>query len=324
MRPAATLPLARRTLLPLVASLTMPRVPLAQDYPQRPIRLVVGYAAGGGTDLTARAVAARMGVELGQQIVVENRGGGGGLPAIQSVLQAPADGYSLMFSTAAVLVARALGTPMSFDPLEVLAPIGLIGVSPNVLVVHPSVPARNLRELQAYGRTRSEPMRFGSPSISFTTHLLGQELGIEVEEVRYRGTGPLLADLLAGRLHSYLIPLPGIQAAVRSGELRAIAVSYGAPLAALPGVATSAAQGFPGLISFTWTGIEVRAGTPPEIAARLLAALNGALADAELRRKLSEAGVEAVDHTDPDSFRALVLEDKARAEAVIRRFNLRE
>jgi tripartite-type tricarboxylate transporter receptor subunit TctC len=321
--PGASLPsLPRRGLLALTASGLA--VPALAAYPDRPIRLVVGYAAGGGTDLTARAVAARMGAELGQQIVVENRGGGGGLPAVQSVLQAPADGYSLMFSTAAVLVARELGTPMNFDPLEVLAPVGLVGVSPNVLVVHPSVPARNLQELQAYGRSRSEPLRFGSPSIGFTTQLLGQELGIGVEEVRYRGTGALMADLLAGRLQGYLIPLPGIQAAVRSGELRAIAVSYRTPLAALPDVATSVAQGFPDLISFTWTGIEVRTGTSPEVVARLGAALNASLGDAELRRKLSESGVEAVERTDPDSFRALVLEDKARVMAVVRRMNLRE
>ncbi len=321
--PGISLPsLPRRGLLALAAG-TLAAPALASSYPDRPIRLVVGYAAGGGTDITARAVASRMGAELGQQIVVENRGGGGGVPAVQSVLQAPADGYSLMFSTGAVLVARALGTPMSFDPLEVLAPVGLVGISPNVLVVHPSVPARNLRELQAHGRSRSEPLRFGSPSISYTSYLVGQELGIEVEEVRYRGTGPLLTDLLAGRIQCYLIPFPGIRAAVRSGELRAIAVSYRTPLAALPEVATSVAQGFPNLISFTWTGIEARAGTPPDILARLNAALNASLADAELRRKLSESGVEATERTDPESFRALVLEDKARSEGVINRFNLR-
>ncbi|GGC63334.1 MFS transporter [Siccirubricoccus deserti] len=314
--------LLRRGLLALAAGALA--APALAAYPDRPIRLVVGYAAGGGTDLTARAVATRMSAELGQQIVVENRGGGGGVPAISSVLQAPADGYSVMFSTAAVLVARALGTPMAFDPLEVLVPVGLVGVSPNVLVVHPSVPARNLQELQAYGRTRREPLRFGSPSISYTSHFVGQELGIEVEEVRYRGTGPLMTDLLAGRLDAYLIPLPGIQAAVRSGELRAIAVSYKTPLAPIPEVPTTAAQGFPNLISFTWTGLELRAGTPPEIVARLGAALNAALADPELRRKLGESGVEATERTDPDSFRALVLEEKARGEAVIRRFNLRE
>ena len=319
---APALPLARRTLLALAAGGLA--TPARAAFPDRPIRLVVGYAAGGGTDLTARALANRMGAELGQQILVENRGGGGGVPAVQSVLQAPADGHSLMFSTAAVLIARALGTPVPFDPLEALAPVGLLGVSPNVLVVHPSVPARNLAELQAHGRSRREPMRFGSPSISFTTHLVGQELGIEVEEVRYRGTGPLMTDLLAGRLDAYLIPLPGIQSAVRAGELRAIAVSYKAPLAALPDVPTTVAQGFPNLISFTWTGLEVRTGTSPEIVAALGAALNASLADPALRQKLAESGVEATERTDPASFRALVLEDKARAEAVIRRFNLRE
>lgn len=320
--PSSSLPsLSRRGLLTLAASSVT--APALAAYPDRLIRLVVSYAAGGGTDITARAVATRLSAELGQQIVVENRGGGGGLPAIQSVLQAPADGYSVMFSTAAVLVARALGTPMNFDPLEVLAPVGLIGVSPNVLVVHPSVPAHDLRELQAYGRSRSEPLRFGSPSISYTTHLVGQELGIEVEEVRYRGTGQLMTDLLAGRLQAYLIPLPGIQAAVHSGELRAIAVSYRTPLAALPDVATTVAQGFPNLISFTWTGLELRSGTPPEAFERLGAALNLALEDVEFRLKLSGSGVDAVERTDPDSFRTLVLKDKARAEAVIRRFNLR-
>src|SRR5918998_4053590 len=242
--PSANLPSPpRRGLLALAAGGLV--TPALAAYPDRPIRLVVGYAAGGGTDLTARAVATRMSAELGQQIVVENRGGGGGVPAIQWVLQAPADGHSLMFSTAAVLVARALGTPMNFDPLEVLAPVGLVGVSPNVLVVHPSVPARTLQELQSYGRSRGEPLRFGSPSISHTTRLVGQELGIEVEEVRYRGTGPLMTDLLAGRIDAYLIPLPGIRTAVRAGELRAIAVSYPTPLAAMPELATTEAQGFP-------------------------------------------------------------------------------
>ena len=173
------------------------------------------------------------------------------LITLGSVLQAAADGYSVMFSTAAVLVAQALGTPVPFDPLTALEPVGLVGVSPNVLVVHPSVPARDLKELQAHGRARREPLRFGSPSISYTTHLLGQELGIEVEEVRYRGTGPLMTDLLAGRLDGYLIPLSGIQSAIRAGELRALAVSYRTPLAAMPGLQTTVAQGFPNLISFT-------------------------------------------------------------------------
>jgi tripartite-type tricarboxylate transporter receptor subunit TctC len=309
------------------AALALPALGLARlaraAWPDRPLRLVVGYAAGGGTDITARALAQRLSAELGQQIVVENRGGGGGVPAVQSVLNAPADGYSLNFSTAAVLVAQALGTPVPFDPLAVLAPVGLLGVSPNVLVVHPSVPARDLRALQAYGKARREPLRFGSPSISYTTALIGQELGIETEEVRYRGTGPLLTDLIAGRLHGYLIPLPGIQAAVRAGELRAIAVSHRSRLAALPDVPTSVEQGFPGLIAFTWTGLEVRSGTPPEIVARLTAALNTALGDAALRQKLAESGVEATDRTTPDSFRALVLEDKARSDAVIRRYDIR-
>lgn len=314
--------LPRRALLTLAGAGIA--VPARASYPDRPIRLVVGYAAGGGTDLTARALATRLSAELGQQIVVENRGGGGGVPAVQSVLQAPADGHSLVFATGAVLVARSLGTPMPFDPLEVFAPVGLLGISPNVLVVHPSVPARNLRELQAYGRTRQEPLRFGSPSISYTTALVGQELGIETEEVRYRGTGPLMTDLIAGRLQAYLIPLPGIQAAVRAGELRAIAVSYRSRMAALPDVPTTIEQGFPGLVSFTWTGLEVRTGTPEAIVARLGAALNAALADPALRQKLADSGVEAADRTDPASFRALVLEDKARSDAVIRRFNLRE
>ncbi|MBX9702152.1 MAG: tripartite tricarboxylate transporter substrate binding protein [Acetobacteraceae bacterium] len=315
------LSLTRRGLMALPAA-TLP-LPALAAFPDRPLRLVVGYSAGGGTDLTARALATRMSTELGQQIVVENRGGGGGVPAVQSVLNAPPDGHSLMFATAAVLVARALGTPMPFDPLEAFAPVGLLGVSPNVLVVHPSVPARSLPELQAYGRTLREPMRFGSPSIGYSTALVAQELGIETEEVRYRGTGPLLTDLIAGRLQGYLIPLPGIQSAVRAGELRALAVSYHTRLSALPEVPTSVEQGFPGLIAFTWTGLEVRAGTPPEIIARLAGAMNACLADEALRRRLAESGVQAAERTDPASFRALVLEDKARSDAVIRRYDLR-
>jgi len=319
-------PILRRPLLhhilPGLAACAVVRSPQAA-FPERPLRMVVGYAAGGGTDLTARALAAQMAAQLGQQIVIENRGGGGGVPAVQAVLQAPADGHMLMFSTGAVLVARALGTPVPFDPLEALAPVGLLGVSPNVLVVHPAIPATDLATLRDFARRRTEPLRFGSPSIGYTTALISQELDIETEEVRYRGTGPLMSDLLAGRLDGYLIPLPGIQAAIRSGELRAIAVSYRRRLAALPQVATTLEQGFPNLQAFTWTGIEVRRGTPPDCIERLESALNACLRDMDLRTRLAETGVEAADRTDPRSFRALVVEEQARAEAVIRRFNLR-
>ncbi|MBY0334893.1 MAG: hypothetical protein K2X49_29950 [Acetobacteraceae bacterium] len=151
--------------------------------------MLVGYAAGGTTDIVGRLVAEGMGAHLGQQVIVENRGGAGRIPAALVFLQQPADGYTLMAHAGGVNQAAALGTPMTFDPVAIWEPVGLAGTSALSLLVHPGVPVANLRQLQAFAGAQGTPFRFGSPGIGLASAYFAQELGIEAEEIRYRGTG---------------------------------------------------------------------------------------------------------------------------------------
>ncbi|WPB83932.1 Bug family tripartite tricarboxylate transporter substrate binding protein [Sediminicoccus rosea] len=296
----------------------------AQGFPDRSMRMVVGYAPGGTTDLVARLAAEFMGQDLGQQIVVENRGGAGGVPGALAVLQAPADGHVLMLQSGGLNQAEALGTPLPFDAVAAWAPVGLIGTSAIALVVHPGVPARNLRELQAYVRASGQPLRLGSPGTNLSGALYAQEMGIEIEEIRYRGTGLVVNDLLAGRVQSYAIALPGILGHVRSGGIRALAIASTTRSPVMPELPTTVEQGFPGIITASWFGVVARAGTPPERLARLSQSVARMVADPVMRSRLSEAGVDVTPDPGPAYFDTLIREDRARCELVVRRGNLRQ
>jgi tripartite-type tricarboxylate transporter receptor subunit TctC len=323
---AALRALARSTALVLAGGLVQPATAQspAEAWPDRPMRMIVGFAAGGTTDIVARIVAESMSVQFGQQVVVENRGGAGGVPAALVVLQQPADGNTMMLQSGGLNQAEALGTPLPFDVVDAFAPVGLVATSAISLVVNPAVPATNLRELQAFGRASAQPIRFGSPGVSLTAFLYGQELGIEVEEVRYRGTGQVLNDLIAGRVQAYTIALPGILSQVRAGALRPLAIASTRRSAVMPDLPTTVEQGFPGIISASWFGVVVRAGTPPDRVSRLHAAIETLLKDPQTRSRLTEAGLDVVEETTPASFDAMIREDRARWETVVRRGNLRQ
>ena len=307
----------------LAAALPGATAARAQDYPDRPLRMLVGFAPGGTTDIVARVAAEFMGQDLGQTVLVENRGGAGGVPAALATLQASADGHVLMLQSGGLNQAEALGTPMPFDAVAAFDPVGLVGTSAISLVVHPSVPATNLRELRDHVLRSGRPLRVGSPGVSLTSHLYGQELGIEVEEIRYRGTGLVVNDLLAGRVEAYTIALPGILPHLRAGGLRAIAIAAATRSPAMPHLATTVEQGFPGIITASWFGLVVRAGTPPERLGRLSQSVGRLLAEPAVRARLVEAGVDVPTGTDVESFAALIREDRARWDLVVRRGNLR-
>ncbi|MDB5415183.1 MAG: tripartite tricarboxylate transporter substrate binding protein [Rubritepida sp.] len=294
------------------------------DYPDRPIRLIVGYAPGGSTDIVARLMADRMGARLGQTMLVENRGGAGGVAAAMIVLQQEADGYTLMLETNGLNQAAALGTRMPFDPVEAWAPIGLAAFGANALVVHPSVPARTMREFQALGRAASEPLRFGSPSVGLTSQLFAQGLGIEIEDIRYRGTSAALADLLAGRFQAYTIALAGILPHVQSGAIRALAIAGTRRSAVMPDLPTTAEQGFPDLVVASLFGLVSKAGTPAERITLLHATLNAVLAEPETTQRLFASGLEIDPSPDPAAFGRTIREDFERWDTVARRGNLRQ
>lgn len=299
-------------------------LPARAEYPDHPIRLVVGYAPGGSTDIVARLLAERMGARLNQSILVENRGGAGGVPAAGMVLQQEADGYTLMLHTLGPNQAAALGTRMPFDPVEAWAPIGLAATGANALVVHPSVPAHNLHELQAFARASPTPLRFGSPSVGLTSQLFAQGLGIEIEEVRYRGTSQAMTDVLAGRVQAYTIALAGILPHVQSGALRALAIARRQRSAVMPELPTTVEEGFPQIVMSSWFGLVSRAGTPRDRILLLHATLNAALAEPETAARLLAGGLDVEPSPDPESFGAMMREDLALWEEVARRGNLRQ
>lgn len=324
MRIFAAPSIMRRIACAMIVVFAVAAPSAAQTFPDRTMRMVVGFAPGGTTDIVARVAAEFMGQDLGQQIVVENRGGAGGVPATLSVLQAPADGLSLMLHSGGLNQAEAVGPALPFDAVNALAPIGLIGTSAISLVVHPSVPATNLRELQAYVRASGLPLRVGSPGISLTAFLYAQELGIEIEEIRYRGTGLVMNDLLAGRVQAYTIALPGILTHVRAGGLRALAIASVTRSTVMPDLATTVEQGFPDILSASWFGVVARAGTPPDRLARLGQSVARLLANPAVRARLSEAGLDVVAETSPASFGRLIREDRAQWDRVVQRGNLRQ
>lgn len=313
-----------RPLLLLAFALPAFASPVRAEYPDRPIRLVVGYAPGGSTDIVARLLAERMGARLNQSILVENRGGAGGVPAAGMVLQQEADGYTLMLHTLGLNQAAALGTRMPFDPVAAWAPIGLAATGANALVVHPSVPARSLRELQALALASATPLRFGSPSVGLTSHLFAQGLGIEIEEVRYRGTSQAMTDLLAGRVQAYTIALAGIMPHVQSGALRALAIARRQRSAVMPALPTTAEEGFPQIVMSSWFGLVSRAGTPADRIALLHATLNATLAEPDTAARLLAGGLDVEPSPEPEAFAAMMREDYALWDEVARRGNLRQ
>jgi tripartite-type tricarboxylate transporter receptor subunit TctC len=296
----------------------------AQTFPDRPLRMLVGYAAGGTTDIVGRLVAEGMGARLGQQIVVENRGGAGGIPAALVFLQQPADGYTLMAHAGGVNQAAALGTPMTFDPVEIWEPIGLAGTSALSLLVHPGLPVTTLQELVDFARAQGTPFRFGSPGVGLASAYFAQELGIDAEEIRYRGTGNVVVDLIAGRIQGYIIALPGVLTHVRSGAIRAVALASERRSHVMPELRTTVEQGFPQIIGASWFGPATRVGTPPERLARLVEAFQATMADPVTRQKLQEAGLDIPADTSAAFYRRLIREDFERWDRVARRAGLRQ
>ena len=291
--------LARRALLLSPALAALPVAPQAQapDYPARPIRMIVPFAAGGSADLVARITAQGMSEQLGQPVVVENRGGSGGVIGSEAVLAAPADGYTIAFHSMSSSVLNAgLYRNLSFDLRRAFAPVALIGQVPNIVVVNPRLTAGTLAELVAL--IRREPGRrtyasSGSGTIvHLSGHMLAQMAGAPMVHVPYRGSGPAMADLIAGTVDLMVDTLPSTIPLVRGGQVRALAVTTRTRSPALPEVPTAEEAGLPGYETYNWHAVFVAAGTPEPIIARLERAAVAAVANPAVRQRLVENGVE--------------------------------
>ncbi len=308
---------------PVLLALLLCLAPLAQParaaFPERPLRLIVGYAPGGSTDIIARTVAEGMGQRLGQQVVVENRGGAGGVPAAAVAVQSEPDGHTLVLHTQGLNQAAAVGTRMPFHPVNAWAPLGLAATGANALMIHPSLPVHSMRELQAWVRASGQPLRFGTPGIGLSSAVFAQGMEVEMEEVRYRGTSAALADLLAGRVHAYTIALAGVLPYVQSGQLRALAIAGPRRSRVMPELPTTAEAGFPSVLMVSWFGLVTLAGTPQDRLEVLFAALQATLADPTAVARLEGAGLDVEPSASPAAFGQMYRGDYDRWMEVSRR-----
>lgn len=313
---------ARRAFLALAAALPVPA--LAQAFPDRPIRFVIPWPPGGTNDIVGRLVSDGMATRLGQAVVIENRGGAGGALGAEVVAKAQPDGYTIVLGgSGSLTINQLVRRRLPYDPATAFAPIGLIGSGANVIVVHPSVRATSLRELQAVARAASPPLNYASPGVGSTGHAAGalitQVLGVEMEHVPYRGTGPAMNDLVAGRIQVFTNALAPLQPHIESGRVRALAIAGPRRNAALPDLPTTGEAGFPDIQAATWFGLLATGGTPPDRLARLHAALNATIADPEIRRKLVDGGIDIEASESPEAFGRFVQADHERWAPVVRR-----
>jgi tripartite-type tricarboxylate transporter receptor subunit TctC len=293
----------------------------AQSYPNRIIRLVVPFAAGGSNDIIARLVAERMGEALGQSVVVDNRPGAGGVIGTDSVIKSAPDGYTLMIGATSTMAANpSLYSKMNLDPARDLMPITQIASGPFVLAVPASLPARSVAELIALGKAKPGEINFGSSgvgsSLQLTAELFKSMAGIDIVHVPYKGLAPALADLVAGRIQIIFSDMAGLLPFVQSGQLRALAVTSARRFADLADLPTLAEAGVPGYEATSWYGVLGPAGLPPDIVAKLNRELTAIVRAPAMKEKFTTLGIEAVTGT-PDEFRAYIRSEMAKWRAVV-------
>jgi tripartite-type tricarboxylate transporter receptor subunit TctC len=299
----------------------------ADDYPTRPITLIVPFPPGGSTTVMARNVADKMSATLGQPVVVENRGGAGGTIGTRSVAKAAPDGYTILLSyTATMAIAPSMNVNAGYDPRKDFVPIGMIGFAPNVLVVHPSLPVRSVAELIAYAKAAPAPIQYGSPGVGTVNHLAGEylasEAGVKLQHVPYKGNGPAMGDLLGGHIPMMFVPIPVALGNIKAGTLRGLAITTAKRSGLLPDLPTLAESGVPGFDVALRYGLMAPTGTPPAVIARLNRDLNAALATEDVKQRLATEGAEALPGT-PEAYAADVDADEKRWSGLVKKLGIK-
>jgi tripartite-type tricarboxylate transporter receptor subunit TctC len=271
---------------------------LAQDWPSKPVRVIVGYPPGGGHDFTARVIAVRLAEVLKQPFVVENRSGASGTIATEGIAKGPADGYSFIVASPAETVVGAIsGLKMNYDWEKDLAPVTVIGDTPLAIAVHPSVPVKTIQELLAYARSNPGKLSYGTPGSGSAMHFAGESLkvlgGLFIVHIPYRGAGPAVADLLGGQVPMGIMGMPPVVGPHRAGKIRIVAVTSEKRSPATPDIpAMAELPGFAGYSFTNWTGVFMQAKTPPAVIERLAAEIGKVVKEPALRDKLLAAGVD--------------------------------
>jgi tripartite-type tricarboxylate transporter receptor subunit TctC len=303
------------------ASLALPLAAGAQDYPVKPIRFIVPFAPGGGNDILGRVVAQKLNESLGVAVIVDNRGGAGGTIGTDLAAKAPPDGYTMLINNVSLAVNVTLYPRLPYDTLKDLDPVTLVGRQPNILVVHPSLPARSVKELLALARSKPREVTYGSGGIGSSSHLATELLKIvakvDLVHVPYKGMGPALIDLISGQTQLIMATLASALPFVRSGKVRALAVTPARRAAVVPDVPTMIEAGVEGFEYSTWYGLMLPAGVPQPVLNRIHGSMMKVLAAPDVKEKFGAQGVEPASMTQQE-FRSYLKSEVAKWAVVIK------
>ncbi len=292
------------------------------DYPDRPIRIVVPFAAGGATDVIARLVGQRAGTELGQPVVVENKAGANGNIGAVTVARAAPDGYTILMATSAHAINATLYPKLDYSLTRDFAALSNLASVPLVLVVNPNVPARTVPEFAAYAQSQGSKLNFGSGGVGTAAHLAAEQFntlaGTKLQHVAYKGGALAQTDLIGGQIQAMFANLPEVLSQVQAGKLRPLAVTGASRRPNLPEVPTFAEAGLPQIDARSWFGLFAPAGTPAPIVARLSSALAKAVADASVQSRLKELGADPIGDTH-EVFQKFVAQDVLRWAELVKR-----
>jgi tripartite-type tricarboxylate transporter receptor subunit TctC len=309
-----------------VACLLAPAV-MGQSYPARPVRLVVGFAPGGSTDVTARIIAEKLSASLGQQMIVDNRSGAGGNIGAEIVAKSSPDGYTLLMATTGVMAFNHyLYAKLAYSPEHDLAPVTQIGSLPLILIVPAALPAKSVKDLVAAAKAQPGKFSFGSSGVGGATHVTAELFKalarIDIVHVPYKGSGQMMADLLAGQVQIAFDQIASSIAHVKSGKLRALGISTSKRSELMPELPTIAEAGVPGYEATSWNGFAVRSGTPRAIVERLQTETLKAMAVPEVREKMFMLGIEPIGST-PQQFAAHIRAEREKWIPLFRKIGIK-
>ena len=310
-----------------LAALAISATAHAQVYPAKPIRMIVAYPPGGGTDIVGRMLAQKLGESLGQSVVVENRGGASGNIGTELAARAAPDGYTILMGNVApnaINVSLFKGLP--FDPVADFALVSLVASTSNILIIHPSTPTRTMKEIIALTKAKPGTLNFASTSINSSSHLAGELFrilaGADIVHVPYKGAGPAMVDVLSGQVQLYFATMPAAMPHVKPGKVAPVAVTSARRSQALPDLPTIAESGVPGYEASTWYGVLAPAHTPAAVVARLHGDIVRILADAALHARLADQGFDPVGNS-PEEFGAYIKSEILKWGKVIRDAGIR-
>jgi len=320
-----------KTILPaavlLVAAAAIAGPAAAQQYPARPIRMIIGFPPGGGTDIIGRIVGQRLSEVLGQQILPDNRGGASGQIAAELTAKASPDGYTVMMAhIAAISILPTLISKLPYDPQRDFAPITLVAIGPNLLVVHPSVPARSVKELVALAKARPGQLHYASPGAGTVQHLAAElfklQARVDMLHVPYKGSGQSIVDLIAGQVHLNFDSVPPVLPHVRTGRLRALAVTSEKRFSILPDIPTVTEGGVPGFDMSTWWGLVAPAAVSKDIIARLQNETVKLLRQPDVKERIAFAGADTVGNT-AEEFGVFIRSEAAKYARIVKDANIK-